>query len=94
MNIVGPRFGNDVDNSAQGAARFISKTVVDHAKFLDRLLRRSRPLHASLGIDEVRAVYSDDVAEGALSAKGNLRDFKFSERGPETGAARGYARRQ
>src|SRR5208282_1789017 len=55
--------------------------------FLHCFLGRSRSLDAAGGVDEVRAVYRDLVAEGAHAAEGNLCYFKLRERRAQAGAA-------
>src|SRR5262249_21932573 len=45
-------------------------------------------------VDEVRAVHGDQITEGAHAAEGNLCYLELCDRGPQTGASSGHARRQ
>ena len=67
------------------------KAVVDHAEFLHRFLRRRGALRAGGGVDVVRAVHRDHVAEVAHAAKGDAGGFKFRDGGLQAGAAGGHA---
>jgi len=94
MKIVGAGLGHDIDDATHSPPILRPKAIVHDAKFLHRILRRGGALHAADGIDEVRAVHRNLVAERAHAPKGNLGDLKLREGASQAGAAGGDARSQ
>src|SRR5262245_12729550 len=94
MPFIAARLGDHVDDTAERPSVFGPEAVIDDAELLHRFLRGRGALHAGIGVDEVRAVHGDHIAEGAHAAEGNLCYFELRDRGPQTGASRGHAWRQ
>ena len=91
VQFVAARFGDDVDDAAESAAVFRAEGVIDDAKFLHGFLRRRRALRAGGGVDVVRAVYRDHVAEVAHAGEGDAGGFKFGDGGLQAAATGGDA---
>src|SRR5208282_3771295 len=86
VNLVGARLGHDVDDTAERAAIFRSKTVVHDAELLHGILRGRGALHTANRVDEIGAVHRDLIAERAHASEGDLRDLELSEGRSQTGS--------
>lgn len=74
---------------SEGSSVFRSETVVDHAEFADRFLRRRSALRAVGSQDVVGAIDGDGVVQIALAAEGNADNVGVRKRGLRAGVAHG-----